>query len=181
MPGTKSSFNECLSTLYTCCCSVTQSCLTLCDPMDCSMPGLPVSHHVPVCPSSCPLNWWCCANISSSATFFSFCLQYFPASGSFPMSQLLASRGQSTGASASASVLPISIQGWFPLRLTGWIAKGLLGGSSPAPQFESISSLVLCLLYGPALTSEHDYWKHHNLDYMDLCQQSDVSAFTHSV
>ena len=105
-----------------------KSCPNLCDPMDCSMPGLPVSHHVPVCPSSCPLNWWCCANISSSATFFSFCLQYFPASGSFPMSQFFASAGQSTGASASASVLPMSIQGWFPLGLTDLISlvsKGL--------------------------------------------------------
>ena len=105
-----------------------KSCPNLCDPMDYSMPGLPVSHHVPVCPSSCPLNWWCCANISSSATFFSFCLQYFPASGSFPMSQFFASAGQSTGASASASVLPMSIQGWFPLGLTDLISlvsKGL--------------------------------------------------------
>ena len=69
-----------------------------------------------VCPSSCPLNRWC-PTISSSATLFSFCLWSFPASGSFPMSLLFASGGQSIGASASASVLPMSVQGWFLLRL----------------------------------------------------------------
>ena len=144
--------------------------------MDCSTPGCPVPHYLPefaqthVC--------WVGDAIQPSHPLL--CLLLPPSvlpSMSFPMSQLFASGGQSTGASASASVLPISIQGWFPLRLTGWIAKGLLGGSSPAPQFESISSLVLCLLYGPALTSEHDYWKDHNLDYTDLCWQSDVFAF----
>ena len=66
-----------------------------------------------VCSNSCPLGSWCYLTISSSATPFSSCLQSFPASGSFPMSQLFASGGQSTGASASASVLPMNIQGWF--------------------------------------------------------------------
>jgi len=74
-----------------------------------------------VCPSSCPLNQWCHPNISSSVTPFSSCPQYFPASRSFPMSQLFASGGQSIGVSASASVLSMSTQGWFPLRLTGLI------------------------------------------------------------
>ena len=81
-----------------------------------------------VCSHSCPLSWWCYLTISSSATLFSFCLQSFPASGSFPMNRLLVSGGQSIGASASASVLPMNIQGWFPLRLTGLISllsKGL--------------------------------------------------------
>ena len=73
-------------------------------------------------PSSCPLTRWCHWTISSSVTLFSFCIQSFPVSGSFPMSWLLASGGQSIGASASASVLPMSIQGWFSLRLTGWIS-----------------------------------------------------------
>ena len=109
--------------------SVAQSCPTLCDPMDCST-------HSPPCPSptpgaysnSCPLSRWCHRTISSSVIPFSSCLQYFPALGSFPMSQLFASGGQSIGASASASVLPVSIQDWFPLGWTGWISllfKGL--------------------------------------------------------
>ena len=71
-----------------------------------------------VCPSSCPLNQWFHPTISSSVTLFSFCLQSFPLSESFPMSQLFTSGGQSIGVSASASVLPLSIWGWFPLGLT---------------------------------------------------------------
>ena len=79
------------------------------------------------CSNSCPLCWWCHPAISSSASFFSP-LQSFPSSRSFPMSQLFTSGGQSIGASASASVLPINIQDWFPLELTGLISlpsKGL--------------------------------------------------------
>ena len=82
-----------------------------------------------VCLNSCPLSQWCHPIISSSAGPFSSCPQYFPASESFPMSQFFASGGQSTGASASASVLPVNIQGWFPLGLTGlisFLSKGLL-------------------------------------------------------
>ena len=93
---------------------------------------------------------------------FSSCPQSFSASGSFPMSQLFASGGQSIGVLASASVFPVNIQGWFPLGLTGLISlqsKGLTRESSPVPEFKSINSLALSLLYGPTLTSEHDYWK----------------------
>ena len=81
-----------------------------------------------VCSNSCPLRQWCHPAISSSVTLFSSCLQSFPASRSFPMSQFFPSGGQSTGASASASVLPMNIQDWFPLGLTGLISlqsKGL--------------------------------------------------------
>ena len=73
-----------------------------------------------VCPNSCPLSRWCHPTISSSVTLF-FCPHSFPASGSFPVSQLFASVGQSIGASALASVLPMSIQDWSPLGLTGLI------------------------------------------------------------
>ena len=94
-------------------------------------------HSKPPCPSptpgvhsnSCPLHWWCHPTISSSVIPFSSCLQSFPASGSFPMSQFFASGDQSIGVSASASVLPINIQDWFPLGWTGWISlqsKGLI-------------------------------------------------------
>ena len=75
-----------------------------------------------VCPSSCPLNRWCYPTISSSVVPFSYWLQSFPASGSFQMSQFFSSGGQITGDSASASVLPTNIQGWFPSRLTGLIS-----------------------------------------------------------
>ena len=87
-------------------------------------------HARPPCPSpapgaysnSCPLSQWCHPTISSSVDPFSSHLQSFPASGSFQMSQFLASGGQSIGVSASASVLPINIQDWFPLGWTGWIS-----------------------------------------------------------
>ena len=115
--------------VHCCCCSVAKSCLTVCNPMDCSMPGSSALHYLPeVCSSSCPLNWWCYLTISSSATSFSGCLQSFPASGSFPMSQLFASGGQSIAASALAPVLPVTIQGLFPLVLTDLLSlqtKGL--------------------------------------------------------
>ena len=101
-----------------------------------------------VCSNSCPLNQWCYLTItfiSSSAASFS-CPQSFPGSGSFPMSQFLASGGQSIGTSASASVLQMNIQGWFPVGLTGLICcLRDSQKSSPTPQFESISSSVLSL------------------------------------
>ena len=81
-----------------------------------------------VCSNSCPLSQWYYLPISSSATHFSFYLKFFPASKSFPVSQFFASDEQSIGASASASVLPVNIQGRFPLGLTGLISfqpKGL--------------------------------------------------------
>ena len=80
------------------------------------------------CSNSHPLSWWCYPTILSSVIPFSSCLQSFPASESFAVSWLLTSRGQSIGASASASVLSVNIQGWFPLRLTGlisFLSKGL--------------------------------------------------------
>ena len=101
-----------------------------------------------------------------------------PESGSFPISQFFASGGQSIGASASASVLPVNIQGWFPLRLTGLISlqsKGLSRDFNTT--VKNIISSVLSLLYGPTLTSIHNYWKNHSFDYMDFCWQRDISAF----
>ena len=115
----------------------------------------------------CPLSWWCHPNNSSSVVRFSSCLPSFPESASFPMSQCFASGGQSIGVSASTSVLPMNIQGLFPLGLTGWIflqSKGLSQESPPTPQFKSISSLVLNCLYSPTLTFIHDYWKNHSFD-----------------
>ena len=116
--------------------SVAQSCPTLCDPTDHStrLGGLQDQARLP-CPSpapgaysnSCPSSQWYHQTISSSIVPFS-CFQSFPASGSFPMSQFFTSGGQSIGVSAPASVLPMNIQDWFPLGLTGWISlqsKGL--------------------------------------------------------
>ena len=128
---------------------------------------------------SCPSSWWCHPTISSSVVLFSSHLQSFPASGSFPMSKFFASGGQSIGVSASASVLPMNIQDWFPFGLTGWTPCSPRDSqeSSPTLQFKSIYSSALSFLYGLILTSIHDYWKNHSFDCMDLCQQGDVSAF----
>ena len=98
-------------------------CLTLCDPMDCKYARLPYPPLSPgICSNSCPMNRWCFLTISSSVVPFSFCPRSFPASGSFPVSQLFTSGGQSIGTLTSASVLPMNIQGWFPLGLTGLIS-----------------------------------------------------------
>ena len=106
-----------------------------------------------VCPNSHPLSQWCYATISSSSVHpcFSSCLQSFPASGPFPVSRLFTSGGQSTGASALASVLPMNIQVWFPLGLTGltslqskWLSRVFSSTTIWEHQFFALS-----LLYGP--------------------------------
>ena len=132
-----------------------------------------------VCSNSCPLSWWCHPTILSSIVPFSSCLQSFPASGSFSVSWLVASGGQSIGASASASVPSMNIQDWFPLELTGLISllfKGLSTDFSRSivrrHQFFGAKPF-----YCPPLTSIHDYWKNHSFDYTNHCRQSNVSAF----
>ena len=142
-------------------------------------PRLPGPSPSPgACSSSRPLSWWCHPTISSSAVPFSSCLQSFPASGSFQMSQLFTSGGQSIGVSALSSVPPMNIQDWFPLGMTGWISCPRDSQeSSPTPQFKSINSVALGLLYGPTFTSIHDYCKNHSFDYTDFCWQSNVSVF----
>ena len=143
--------------------------------MDCSKPGFPVlqfrfmsiesmmpHNHLILCHSLLLLP------------------SIFQSSGSFPMSQFFTSGGQSIGASPSASVLSRNKSGLISFRMD-WLdllaAQWTLKESSPAPQFEGINSLALRPLYGPTLTSIHDYWKNHTFDYTDLCWQSDVSAF----
>ena len=153
----------------------------LCNPMDCSLPGFPVLHHLPelaqtyvrwvgdtIQPSH-PLS-------SPSSPAFNFSQHQ----GLFFTSRVFTSGGQSIGASTSASVLPMDIQDWFPLGLTDLISlqsKGLSRVFSSTTVvkhqfFEAQPS------YGPTLISVHDYWKNHSFDYtLLLCQQSDVSAF----
>ena len=108
--------------------SVAQSCLTLCDPMNCSTPGIPVHHQLlEFTQTHIQRVWWHPA-ISSSVIPFSSCPQSLPASESFPMSQLFTWGGQSIGVSALASVLLMNTQDWSPLGWTGWISlqsKGL--------------------------------------------------------
>ena len=108
-----------------CCCSVAQLFPTLCDLMDYFMDSEITSLSPRVCSNSCTLSKWCYPTISSSVTPFSSCLQSFPALRSFPMSQFFTSGGQNIGASASS--LPVNIEGWFPLGFTGLISLLLKG------------------------------------------------------
>ena len=129
--------------------------------------------------NSCPPSRWCHPTISSSVVPFSSYLQSFPASGSFPMSQHFVSSGQSTGVSALTSVLPMNIQDWFPLGLTSRVclqSKRLSRVfSNTTVQKHQFFGAELSL--SPTLTSIHNYWKNHSFVYMDLCWQSNVSAF----
>ena len=113
------------------------------------------------CSNSCPLSRRCHPAISSSVIPFSFCLQCFPASGSFPMTQFLASGGQSIGVSASTSVLPMNIQDWFPLGWTGWISlqsvqgtlKSLLQHHSSKASILRHSAFFIVQLWHPYMTT----------------------------
>ena len=116
-----------------------------------------------VCLNSCPLSWWCQATITSSFIHFSSCLQWFPTSGSFPVSRIFTSSGQSIGASASASALLMNIQVGFNFELTAFHLLDVQGKLKSLLQhyiqFKSISSSVLSLFYCPTLSSVYDYWK----------------------
>ena len=135
------------------------------------------------CSNSCPLSQWCCPTISSSVSPFFSCPQTFPAPGSFLMSRLFASialHGQSIKTSASASVLPMNIQDWFPLGWTGWIS--LLSKGLSRVFFHTTVQKHQFFGIQPSLwSSSHIHiWllkKTHSFDYTDLCQQSNVSAF----
>ena len=115
------------------------------------------------CSNSCALSWWCHPNISSFVVPFSSCLQSFLASGSFPMSQHFTLSGQSIESSASASVLRMNIQGWFPLGLTGLISL----------QSEGLSRVF----FNTTIWKHQFFGKTIALTTTDFCWQSNVSAF----
>ena len=146
-----------------------------------------LQHSRPPCPSptprvpsdSRPSSPWCHPAISSSVISFSSCPQSLTASESFPMSQLFAWGGQSTGVSALASFFPKNSQGWSPLGWTGWISlhsTGLSGvfSNTTVQKHQFFGGQPL---YVPTLTPIYDYWKNHSFDCTDLCQQSGVSPF----
>ena len=129
-------------------------------------------HARPPCPSPTPRvhpnpclsSQWCHPTILSSVIPFSSCPQSFPASGSFPMSQLFASGGQSIGISASISVLPMNTQDWSPLGYTGWISLQSKGLSRVFSNTMVQKHQFFSFLHSPTLTSIHDHWKNHSLD-----------------
>ena len=140
------------------------------------------------CSNSCPSSQWFHPTISSSVVPFFSCLQSFPASGYFPMNQFFASGGQSIGGSASASVLPMNIQDWFPLGLTGSISFQPKGLSrvffNPTGQQHKFFSTQLSLWSNSHIHTwlrENKQTNKHRFDYMDLCQHSNVSAFYNQI
>ena len=155
---------------HLCCCSVAKLCLTLHNSVDSmQQPGSSVLQYIQEFAHSCPLSQWCYLTISSSAAFFSSRLQPFPPSGSCLMSQLFTSGDQ---------VLELQYQSFQWIFRVDFLSDWLLWSpcfprdsqeSSPAPQFKSISSSVLCLLYGPTVISARDSWKNHSFNYTDLC------------
>ena len=146
--------------------SVAQLCPTLCDPMDCSTPGFPVHHQLPVLAQTNVHQVGDAIQPTHPFIPFFSCLQSFPASGSFPMSQFFAWGGQSIGASTSASVLPMNIQDWFPLGLAGLISLQSKGLS----RVFSNTTVQRHQFFGtqPTLWSSslihHGYWKNHSCD-----------------
>ena len=129
------------------------------------------------CSNSCPSSQWCHPTISVSP--YSSWLQSFLSSRSFPMSQFFSLGSESIVVLPSASVLPMNIKDWFPLGWTGWISlqsKGLSRVFSNTT-VQKHQFFGAHLFYSPTLTSIHDYWKNHSFDQMDLCWQSNASAF----
>ena len=116
---------------------------SLCNPKEQHTRLLCPSAAPRACSNSCPSSWWCHPTISSSVVPFSSCPQSLPASGSFPLSQFFTSGSQSTGVSASESVLPMNIQDWFPLGWTGWI---------------SLQSKVLSRVFSNTTVQKHQFF-----------------------
>ena len=165
-----------ITSLCCCCCSDAQSCLTLCDPMDCSMPGFPVLHHLPELAQT---------HVHESLMTSNHLILCHPL-------LLLPSIFPSIRVSSNESVLSIrwpkywsfsvspssEYSGLISFRID-WFDRTPRDSqeSSPTPQFKSINSSALSFLYGPTLTSSHDYWKNHSFDYKDHCWKNDVSSF----
>ena len=146
-----------------------------------------LQHSRPPCPSwtpgdysnSCPLSQWCHPTTSSSVIPFFSRLQSFPESGSFQMSQLFASSGQSIGVSASTSVLPTNIQDWFPLGWTGWISLKSKGLSRVFSNNTVQKHQFFCAQLSLLSNSHIRTWllENHSVEEMDISWQINVYAF----
>ena len=162
--------------------SVTQSCLTLYDPMDCSTRGLPVHHQLLMLAQTH-------VHQVSDAIHPSHPLSS-PSPPAFNLSQHQLLFQWVSSSHQVAKVLELQHQSFQWIFRTDFLQDGLVGspcsprdsqGSSATPQFKSINSLVLSFLYGPTLTSIHDHWKNRSFDQTDLCWQSNVSDFQYAV
>ena len=150
---------------------------TLCDPMDCSMPGFPVLHRLPELAQTHV--HWVGVVIQPSRPLSS-------PSPAFNLSQhqglfqwVSSSHQVAKETSVLASVLPVDYSGLISFRINWFDLLAVVGTLKSLLQHHSLKASVLCsqLLYGPTLTSIHDYWKNHSFVYTELCQQSNVSAF----
>ena len=169
--------------LYDCCCSVSQSYPTFCNPMDWSTPGLPVPYHLP---EFAQFHVHCIGDAiqpSHPLTPSSLALHISQHQGLF---QWVLCSHQVT----KILELQLQHQSFQWVFRVGFFEDWLLWSphcprdsqkSSLAPQFKGINSLLLCLLYSPALTTIHIHWEDKSLDYTDLCRQGDVSAFQHTI
>ena len=160
--------------------SVTQSCLTLWDPLDCSTPGLPVHHQLPELTQT--YVHWVSDAIQPSHPLLS------PSPPALNLSQHQGLLKWVSSSHLVAKVLEVQLQhqSFQWIFRSDFLSDGLVGfpcsprdcqESSPTPQFKSIYSLALSFLYSPTLTSIHDYWKNHSFDYSDLCWQRNVAGF----
>ena len=161
--------------------SVAQSYPTLCDPMNCSTPGLPVHHQLPEFTQT---------HVHQVSDAIQPSLRLSSPSPpapnpsqhqSFPVSQLFTWGGPSTGVSALASFFPKNTQDWSPSEWTGWISLQSKGLSLLQHHSSKASILRHSAFFSPTLPSIHDHWKNHSLDYMHLCWQSNVSAFEYTI
>ena len=151
--------------LYYCFCSVTESCHTLCNPTNCSIPDFPVLHFPRVCSNPYPLSQWCHPTISSSMVPFSSCLLSFSASGSFPMIQALHIRWSKYW---SFRISPSSEYSWLISFRIDWLdLLAIQGTLKNLLQHHSSKASILwwpAFLYGPTLISIHDYRKNHSFN-----------------
>ena len=155
------------------------SCVGLCNPTDCSMPGSSVLHYLLEFTQIMPIELLMISNYLILCCPLLFLPSIFPDIRVFSNESILRIRWPKY-CSFSFSISPSNkYSGLISFRIDWFDLLAVQGTqeSSPAPQFKSISSSVLCFLYGSTLTSVHDYWKNHSFDYMDICQQSDVSVF----
>ena len=161
-----------------CCCSVARSCPTLCYPMNCSTPGFPVLHYVwsllkfmhieSMMPSNHRI--FCCPLLFLPSIFPSIRVFSNESAVYIRWPKYWRFRFSTSPAKEYSGLISFRID-WYDLAVQGTLK------SSSTPQFKSISSSALSLLYGPTLTSVHDYWKNRSFGYMDLCRQSTVTTF----
>ena len=173
------SFNICAwNEVGTGCCLVAKSCLSLCDPIDCSTPSFPVLHYLPEFVQM-PIELMILSN------HLILCHPHLPLPSVFSSIRVFSNKSAlhirwPNYWSFCFSISPFNeYSGLISFRIDWWSSCSPRDSkeSSPVPQFESINSSAFSLLYGPTLTSKHDCWENHSFDYTDLCWQSNVSAF----